>query len=273
MILRIAAPRSLAALPLLLLADANPGKYQLEFFTDHAEALRGLQEGRFDLLSTGFTELDRSQLICTYVWGLSALMVRDSSVKTMADLSRCCEENSGAELILPFLGSPLDLQVRALFMRILPEAKMQFRNQPLGETLAQYLAGNVFAAVLPEPMSTTLELAGKAFRLADLAELYAQVTGDARSPQVSLFAQKRKILPDNFQGELTQSIGRAAAMPVQQQSAVAKELGITEPVLGHALPHVQFGLPARTVAENLENQFLDFIAPSDQERKNLHAHA
>lgn len=271
--LKIAAPRSLAAVPLLLLAGENPAAYQVEFFTDHADAVHGLKDGRFDLLSTGFTELDDAQLVCTYVWGLSALLVRDSAVKTTADITRYCAEHADAELVLPFAGSPLDLQVRALFRQISPQANMRFSNQSLGETLKQFFAGNVFAAALPEPMASTLCLAGKAARLADLAELYAQVNGDARSPQVSLFAEKGKMLPAGFLPEFTHSIRLVTAMPPEQQRAVATALGITEQVLMHALPHVQFELPERASAEKLEDRFMDFIAPVQQGRNNSHAPA
>lgn len=271
--LKIAAPRSLAAVPLLLLASENPAAYQVEFFTDHAEAVRGLKDGRFDLLSTGFSELNRSERICTYVWGLSALLVRGSAVKSVADLSRYCAEGSDAELVLPFAGSPLDLQVRALFTHLLPQVNMRFSNQPLADTLKQFFAGNVFAAALPEPMVSTLCLAGKAVRLADLAELYAQVNGEARSPQVSLFAEKGKTLPAGFLPELAQAIRLVAAMSLEQQCAVATALGITEQVLMHALPHVQFELPERATAEKLEGRFMDFIAPLQQSRNNSHAPA
>lgn len=258
--LKIAAPRSLAAVPLLLLAGAHETAYEILFFTDHADAVRGLHDRRFDLLCTGFTELDRSHLFCTFVWGLSALVVRDSSVRTVADLLRYCDNNPGAELVLPFLGSPLDLHVRALFRSLQPQANIRFSNQPLGETLKQFLAGNVFAAVLPEPMVSTLELAGKASRLTDLAALHAQVSGDARSPQVALFAEKGKILPDDFPPEFAQSIRMAGAMTAEQQCAAAKALGITEAVLAHAMAHVLFELPGQAESANLENRFVELVA-------------
>ena len=251
MMLKIAAPRSLAAVPLLLLAEANTAAYEIHFFSDHADAVRGLHDGSFDLLCTGFTELDRSQLLCTYVWGLSALMVRDASLKTMADLSRYCESHSDAELVLPFSGSPLDLQVRALFRQLQPPLSISLRNQQLPETLQQFLAGNIFAAVLPEPLAATLELAGKATRLADLAELHARLSGDARSPQVGLFVRKEKKLPAGFLSEFAQSICIAGAMSQQQRSTVAASLGITEAVFQHAQKHVQFELPDQSVAEKL----------------------
>jgi hypothetical protein len=109
----VAVPRSLAAFPWLLMARDLPALSQRRASsTNMTLALKELTDGTVDLLCTGYTELlrfpeaDRPARICTYVWGLSAIVARDGALESSADLARYCGQNAGAALVLPFAGSP-----------------------------------------------------------------------------------------------------------------------------------------------------------------------
>jgi hypothetical protein len=255
--LRIAASRSLATAPLILIAADRPDLYELNFFTDHDLALRELTEGRVDLLSTGYTETerlpqaDRPERLCTFVWGLSALMVRQVGLTNLMELAEYLSGEPGAALILPFAKSPLDLEMRALFKRLLPERTIPLINAPLPETFAAFQQGKIAAAVLPEPMPTILEFSGKAIRFADVAELERQATGDRGSPQVALFMKKGHALPVEFMPGFRRAILLLSNLPALQCHTVAEQLLIPEPVLKMAITHVIFDLPV--ARENTRN--------------------
>lgn len=247
--LRIAAPKSLAAAPLILLASEKPDCYELNFFTDHDLALRELLEGKTDLLSTGYTETERlpeanrPERICTFVWGLSALMVRQAGLKNLTELAEYLSREPGAALVLPFAKSPLDLEMRALLTRLLPERTIPLINAPLPETFAAFQQGKMAAALLPEPMASILEFSGKAQRLADVAELERQATGIKGSPQVALFVKKGQVLPVEFMPGFRRAILLVHNLDALQCHAVAEQLAIPEPVLKKAMVHVIFDLP------------------------------
>ena len=262
MTLTVAIPRSLAAVPVLLLARDHPHLAKTKFFDNHDVALSDLLSGATDLLCTGFTELDRlgdrgrAEQLCTFVWGLSALMVREASLRSLADLLHFCEQTPGAELILPFAGSPLDLQVRALLKLALPDAKLLIANDALPETLRRWQRGEHHAAVFPEPLATLIEAAGQATRLADIADLWATASdGEHRSPQVSMFGKPGFSPPREFMSALESSIRAAQDKTSADVQFLSAELTVPAPILTRALEHVIFELPEPLSAARLEGEY------------------
>jgi NitT/TauT family transport system substrate-binding protein len=192
--LRILVPPSTAALPFLLMAKehALPGtELHVELFANHAQALALLIRGEADLLYSGTSQgwenrLDGSSIVMidTGVWGISSLVGRDPSLKGFADLR-------GKRLALPFPGSPLDFQSRALLGResINPDKDLTISYGPFAQSVQRLLAGQLDAAALPEPLATLVVKKNGLTRLADYAQAWGALTGgDPRSPQVSLFA-------------------------------------------------------------------------------------
>ncbi len=191
---RVLVPQTTAALPFLEMARGQsvPGALlTVGFFANHAQALALLLRGEADLLLSGTSQgwenrLDGSPLLMvdTGVWGISSLVGKDPSITGFAGLR-------GRRLALPFPGSPLDFQTRALlaFERIDPDSDLTITYGPFTQSVQRLLAGQVDAVALPEPQATALVREKGLARLVDYAQAWARLAGgDAMSPQVSLFA-------------------------------------------------------------------------------------
>jgi ABC-type nitrate/sulfonate/bicarbonate transport system substrate-binding protein len=147
--------------------------------------------GETDLLLSGTSQgwenrLDGSPIVMldTGVWGISSLVGRDPAITGFADLR-------GKRLAVPFPGSPLDFQSRALlsFEKIDPDKDVTISFGPFAQSVQRLLAGQLDAAALPEPLATTVVKKNGLLRLVEYSQAWARFTGgDRQSPQVSLFA-------------------------------------------------------------------------------------
>jgi NitT/TauT family transport system substrate-binding protein len=256
---RILAPQTTAALPLLVMAEENalPGvTLQVDFFVNHAQALALLMRGETDLLLSGTSQgwenrLDGSSIVMidTGVWALSSLVGRDPSLKGFADLR-------GRRLALPFPGAPLDFQSRALlaFEKIDPDKDLTISYGPFAQSVQRLLAGQVDAVALPEPLATTMVKKNGLLRLIEYSAAWARLTGgNEQSPQVSLFAT------EGFTREHTEMLRaligawNAASRTVTANPAEAathySPVLLTDPeILEEATRHTLFAVPA--IAEN-----------------------
>jgi NitT/TauT family transport system substrate-binding protein len=191
--LTVLVPQSTSSLPFLLLAaeQSVPGaELRVQTFLNHAQALALLLRGEADLLYTGTSQgwenrLDGSPIvmITTGIWGVSSLVVRDPSIRGFADLK-------GKRLALPFPGSPLDFQTRAILDHegIDPGKDLTISYGGFAQSVPLLLAGKLDAAALPEPLATTVVNTKGLLRVVRYAEAWKAVTGEPESPQVSLFA-------------------------------------------------------------------------------------
>jgi NitT/TauT family transport system substrate-binding protein len=191
---RVLVPQTTAALPFLLMAkeQAVTGvQLKVDFFANHAQALALLFRGEADLLLSGTSQgwenrLDGSPLVMvdTGVWGVSSLVGKDPSIKGFADLK-------GKRIAVPFPGSPLDFQSRALlaFDKIDPDREVTINYGPFAQSVQRLIAGQLDAVALPEPLATAMVKQKGLLRLVDYSQAWARLTGgDRMSPQVSLFA-------------------------------------------------------------------------------------
>jgi NitT/TauT family transport system substrate-binding protein len=190
---RVLVSQTTAALPFLKMArDGVPGiDLKVDFFANHAQALAVLLRGDADLLLSGTSQgwenrLDGSPIVMldTGVWGMSSLVGRDPSINGFADLK-------GRRLAVPFPGSPLDFQSRALiaFEKLDPDKDVTISFGPFAQSVQRLLAGQLDAAALPEPLATMVVKKNGLRRLVTYADAWARLTGGNReSPQVSLFA-------------------------------------------------------------------------------------
>lgn len=191
--LRILVPQSTSALPFLLLHAQGPAdgiQTEVEQFVSHPQALALLLKGDADLLLTGTSQgwenrLDGSPIVMidTGIWGISSLVVKDPSIKGFADLK-------GKRIALPFPGSPLDFQTRAILSRLKidPDREAVLSYGPFTQSIPKLLAGQLDALALPEPQATMMVKEQGLLRAQSYAEAWRKATGDPRSPQVSLFA-------------------------------------------------------------------------------------
>lgn len=267
----VALPRSLAAFPWLLMARDMPALIRTRFFDKHDIALSELSQGTVDLLCTGYTEMlrlsetERPVRICTYVWGLSAIVVRDEALKSIADLVSYCRQNTGVALVLPFAGSPLDRQVRALALLSTAFTGINLQNAELTETLQRWGRGELCAAVFPEPIAARLVSTGAGYRFADIAALWAQINqGERRSPQVSLFANAAGMPGEEFMAEFRKFIGRCHEPNADDINFLADQLALPVPIVESALPHVIFETPDNRIMQNLEAGFDQLVALAEK---------
>jgi NitT/TauT family transport system substrate-binding protein len=191
---RVLVSQTTAALPFLLMARDRfvPGvDLKVDFFANHAQALAVLLRGETDLLLSGTSQgwenrLDGSPIVMldTGVWGVSSLVGRDPSIKGFADLK-------GKRLAIPFPGSPLDFQSRALlaFDKLDPDKDVTISFGPFAQSVQRLLSGQLDAAALPEPLATLVVKKNGLLRQVQYSQAWARLTGgDPQSPQVSLFA-------------------------------------------------------------------------------------
>jgi ABC-type nitrate/sulfonate/bicarbonate transport system substrate-binding protein len=191
---RILVPQATAALPFLLMERETAVEgiaVKVDVFLNHPQALALLLRGEADLLlsgtSTGWeSRLDGSPIVMidTGVWGVSFLVGKDESIRSFADLR-------GKTIALPFPGSPLDFQTRAILARekIDPDRDLGIRYGPFAQSVQKLLGGQLDAAALPEPLATTVIRKNGLTRLVGYADAWARVSGgDGQSPQVSLFS-------------------------------------------------------------------------------------
>jgi NitT/TauT family transport system substrate-binding protein len=194
--LKILVPQSTSSLPFLLLAAEQPVKgveIRVETFLNHAQALALLLRGEADLLFTGTSQgwenrLDGSPIVMldTGVWAVASLVGKDPSIRSFADLK-------GKKLALPFPGAPLDFQTRAILAHegLDPERDLTISYGAFAQSVPLLLAGKLDAAALPEPLATNVVKTKGLARMLRYADAWKAVTGDSRSPQVSLFASQQ----------------------------------------------------------------------------------
>ena len=243
--IRILLPRTTSALPLLQMAHEqalSDVDIQVEMFANHAQALAVLLRGDADLLLSGTSQgwenrLDGSPIVLvdTGVWGLASLVGRDPRIKSFRDLK-------GKRLALPFPGSPLDFQTRALLAHegMDPQRDVSISYGPFAQSVARLLSGQVDAAALPEPVATSVAGRNGLVRVLEYSQAWAALNGgDGKSPQVSLFcteafaASHRPLLLDLVEA-WREASHEVAANPAAAARSFAHTLGLTPAVLEEA---------------------------------------
>ena len=252
---RVLVPQTTAALPWLAMAKdhAVPGvDLKVDFFSNHAQALALLLRGDADLLLSGTSQgwenrLDGSPLIMvdTGVWGISFLVGTDASLKGFADLK-------GKRIALPFPGSPLDFQSRALLAseKIDPDKDVTISYGAFAQSVQRLLAGQIDAAALPEPLATTVVKKNGLLRLVEYSQAWARFTGgDRQSPQVSLFtieayARGNTSLISAIVTAWDAASRKVTADPADAAAQFAAALGVEQGILEEATRNTLLAVPA-----------------------------
>jgi NitT/TauT family transport system substrate-binding protein len=253
---RILAPQSTSALPLLRLAEQDPLPgidLRCEFFLSHPQALALLLRGDAHLMLTGTSQGWENYLaggplvmVNTGVWGVSSLVGAAGSapLKTLSDLA-------GKRVALPFPGSPLDFQTRCILARqgVNPDRDLKLSYLAFGQSVPLLLKGQLDAAPLPEPLATDLTETRGLVRLLDYRQAWAAVAGgDPRSPQVSLFvtrayADKNAALLRRLAGHWARATEEVAADPAGAARAYAAALNLDPALLAKAIGYTLLWVP------------------------------
>ena len=255
--LRVLAPPSTSALPLMRLADQDPlpgFDLTCETFISHPQALALLLRGEADLLLTGTSQGWENYLaggplvlVDTGVWAVSS-MVGPAGAAPLASFAQL----AGKRVALPFPGSPLDFQTRCILTRqgLDPDRDLRVIYLAFGQSVPLLLKGQLDAVALPEPTATDLTESRGLSRLLDYGRAWAQVSGgDARSPQVSLFATRAFARGHaDLLTRLVELWARASkevtADPQSAARAHAAALGLAEDVVAKAAGHTTLWVPS-----------------------------
>jgi len=270
--IRILAPPTTSALPFLQMAREHTpadADIQVELFANHAQALALLIRGDADLLLSGTSQgwenrLDGSPIVMvdTGVWGLASLVGRDPSIKGFKDLK-------GKRLAIPFPGSPLDFQTRALLSHegMNPDRDLSISYGPFPQSVARLLSQQIDAAALPEPLATSVVGKDGLLRLTEYSRAWAAVNGgDGRSPQVSLFATEafvasHRSLLLNLVAAWRESSREVSTNPAAAARAFAGALDLSPGVLEEAARRTLFEVPDLGDNESRVIEYYRQVAP------------
>jgi len=269
---KILVPRSASSLPLLSLdsrmreqrtsslgaTDAAP-ELEVDFFSNHAQAMALLLRGDADMILTGTSQGWENHLgggpvvmAATGIWGVSSLIGREPGFGGIADLR-------GRSIAVPFPGAPLDVQMRVVLEAagLNPARDVEIVYSPPVQTVARLLKGQVDVAPLPEPLASNLVLRKGLHRLIEMKDAWARVSGgDPLSPQVSLFVTRSSARASRFAVEAVVGMWREASAWVTDHPREAAE--IFSPVLE---------LPSDVLAEAIANTVYLVPEPAENERR------
>lgn len=257
--LRIAYPKTVSSIPLIAVVDAYPDDYVGEFYADHPLALARLLAGELDVIATGFSfglarYMSDGDLVHvqTPVWGVSALMT-GTEIDALSDLA-------GETIYAPLEGSPIDIYLREILEEAGLTEEISIAYAPFPQSSALVAQGEVAAAVLVEPIASTLELSGRAFRFENIQDGWARIAGgEPRSPQVSLFALTDAVetmgdLIRQFERRVDAQTILVAEDPAAAAAAYASALEFPEQVVANALTNALFdAADAPTTQRIVEN--------------------
>jgi NitT/TauT family transport system substrate-binding protein len=255
---RVLVSQTTAALPFLQMGKDGVAGIDLHvaFFANHAQALAVLLRGEADLLLSGTSQgwenrMDGSPIVMldTGVWGVSSLVGKDPQIKGFADLK-------GRRLAVPFPGSPLDFQSRALiaFEKLDPDKDVTISFGPFAQSVQRLVSGQIDAAALPEPLATMMVKKNGLLRLVQYADAWARLTGgDRQSPQVSLFANEgwarsHASMVSTMIAAWQAATVKVTAAPDQAAAAFAGALAVDPPILEEATRNTLLSVPS--AAEN-----------------------
>ncbi len=246
---QIYAPATPTSIPLLLVAQQNP-LFQVTIFADHTQAHTLFLRGDIPILTTGlsvgvnfFKQQVPVQIVNSYVSGLSTLVTRGKAVTTFRELQ-------GAEIVLPFEGSPLEEVTRFLATQegLTWGVDLKPIYAAFPSTLALIKQGQVAAAVLPEPFATMAAAQPEMFAAINYKAAWdaLQHTQDGY-PQVGTFVTRdwAAAHPEalaTLHRELARALQRLQTDPADAVARTVADFQFPEPALQASLQHIDFAL-------------------------------
>jgi hypothetical protein len=269
--IQIHVPRSLSSVPILELEGTRiEGKHiKTTIYTDHILAMASFLKGETDILVTGFSHgmlhyrqnKDIVHLV-TMVWGTSSLVSSDPAVHNLCD-------GEGKTILVPFAGSPLDLQLRAILKMEPCGKKINIAYAPVQQSVALFIAGRAPLVSVPEPFASQLVIKHGAQRVFSFANKWSEVTGgEARSPQVSLFCGRRYADEHNeITAKLivkTRETAELIGIHPEWFSGTYSELfNIAEEVFMTGIAYTMFDVPGVGKAKSICRTYVEHVGDSD----------
>jgi ABC-type nitrate/sulfonate/bicarbonate transport system substrate-binding protein len=253
----IAVPRTVSSIPILELSggEYSGKKISCIFYDDHIIAMSEFVSGRVPFFVTGFSQGlsyyrsgGKVVLAGNLIWGMSSLVARDSF--------KSLEDFKGHTILVPFAGSPLDVQIRAIIHRRNLDKYITIQYAPIQQQIPLLLAGKASGGCLPESFPSKLISEKKGIRVFSFPDEWAKINkGERRTPQVAIFVKKEFYSANQkFVKDVIAAVGKQCRDINPRRAALAEKYAKT------------FNIDAQTLLSSLSFVVYE-ISPVETERR------
>jgi len=269
-------PKTLSSIPLLELNGKSIDNIQIksEIYQDHIMAMAEFMQGKIDIFMTGFTQGVANYYgnknivhIATPVWGVSSLVANDPSVKKIEDLI-------GKKILVPFVKSPLDLQLRAILKKESLMDKIEINYSPIPQAIPMLLTKKTDAICVPEPLASKLIIGKKAFKVFSFSEKWEELyNGEKRSPQVSIFvkksfADKNEKFLKKLVKEINAEIIKIKSKPGNYALKYSETFKLDKKIIVQGISNTLFEIPEQDISKKICIDYLNEIEYSKEQLNN-----
>lgn len=267
----IFVPPTLSSIPVLELEGKTIAgvTVQVEFFQDHLITMAEFVNGQIPMLMTGFTQgmknyqgsKDIVQVACP-VWGVSSLIINNDQIKSINDLE-------GKKVLVPFAGSPLELQLLSILEDAGLEDKVTIDYAVFQQMIPMLLTGKADGICVPEPLASKLVVAQGAKELFTFSGQWKTLTGgEERSPQVSIFVKKKFAKQNSaFLKKLVHELRVTTENTVADNEQMAQKYSpifeMPEKVIARGLSKIVLSVPDAETTRTLCTDYLTTINSKD----------
>lgn len=252
--INVQAPTVPAALPFLWMQEEAelPASIDLNInlSSDHQRGISLLAQNDIDFLVTGsnvganaYNRGVNLKMLNVNTWGIDYLLTNGFKAESWQDLK-------GKNLSIPLQGGPLDFLARYLAEKngLNPEEDLNlvYRALPGGAQL--FMAGDLDAIILPEPLVTVSLANGKNAELSmDIQKEWAKIHGDQRIPFVALFANSNFVeeypqFTDIINGYYKRGVDWVNNNQEEAAELASKHFDMPAPVLKQSLSRVNLNV-------------------------------
>jgi len=261
-VILVKVPKTLSSIPVMEMDGEMIGKsgIKVDFFDDHIMVMAEFVSGRLPVLMTGFSlglanyhSGKETILLTAPVWGVNSLLTKNPGLKKLSDFT-------GKTILVPFAGSPLDVQLTAILKRegLLNKIKIDF--SPIQQQPAMLIAGKADGICLPEPLASKLIYEKKASPVFVFAEKWNELNRiNSGLPEVGIFVKKEwarqnSALLKSFVISLKSKIDAIKNNPDRILKKYKEIFNLDQAVIENGLKNVIFRISdAKSQADNCRN--------------------
>lgn len=275
----VGIPKSTSGLPFLYIEKMGLMKdvsLKTELFVNPTKAFLALQRGERDYLLTGtsvgwnnYLQGGPVRIINTGIWGVSYMLAKDDSIKTVKDLRR-------KKIVVPFPGSPLHYQTNYILKANgldVDNFDLEIMFGTYSQSVPLILLGRADCAPYPEPLATMLVETKGLKRIFDYKELWGDVNdGDKASPQVSLIGLE-SFLKNNIRHSRAlveawkEATNAIVEKPAEAAALFAETLEFSEEILTEAIGNTYYWIPEPEKNKELLTSYYEAVSPQEAEKE------
>ncbi|RCW88506.1 NitT/TauT family transport system substrate-binding protein [Halanaerobium sp. DL-01] len=230
---------------------------ELNISSDHSRGVALLAKNEIDFLVTGanvgakiYNQGIDLKMLNINTWGIDYLLTRGFKAESWEDLK-------GKSVGVLLKGGPLDFLVRYLLQEngiSLDEVNLVYR--PLPGAAKYFLAGNLDAVVLPEPLVTVTSAKSDNIHISlDIQKEWEKIHGDRRIPFVGLFVSGKFESKNKAVTEIINEVYRQGIEWVNENPGEAAELASK-----------YFSMPAEVIEKSFSRINLNIYAKSESRK-------